>query len=60
MSHRRPPGFTLSSESYLQIEEAFHLPAVTLESIHQYQGVYSDHWSLGNHTDGQDRIGTIS
>ena len=41
------------------IEEAFHLPAATLESIYHYQGVCSDHIKYTTHTEKEERLGTF-
>ena len=50
----------MSKESYALIEEAFHLPAATLESIHHYQGVYSDYMTYTADTENEERLGRLS
>ena len=47
----------MSKESYLLVQEAFHLPAATLESLYDIGGVCSDYVTDTPHAENEDRFG---
>ncbi len=57
-SHR-PPGFSMSRDSFLAIEKSFHLPPSTLESAFNYQGTYSRRFEYGSDPEKLERIGFV-
>ena len=50
----------MSKESYLLVQEAFHLPLATLESLYDIGGVCSDHLTYRSHAENEDRFGISS
>lgn len=55
----RPPGFSMSKDSFVLVEEAFHLHAATLESAYDQGGVCSDHLTYRSHMNDEDRLGSF-